>query len=129
MKQWISQPEHLATPSPIWSNDRFQRMAWQRVQTRCVHHHHHLYTSVVCCPLSQVTVSTVGLIPEIRRFVPTTRAQLAVSLHATTDEVSVVVHVQVAITGEVEYLSIHSFACLLACWAGTGPDTTSVINL
>ena len=35
----------------------------------------------------QVTVSTVGLVPEIRRFCAQSRSQLAVSLHATTDEV------------------------------------------
>lgn len=36
----------------------------------------------------QVTVSTVGLVPEMQRFSRSSRAQLAVSLHATTDEVS-----------------------------------------
>ena len=35
----------------------------------------------------QVTVSTVGLVPEIRQFCETSTSQLAVSLHATTDEV------------------------------------------
>ena len=35
----------------------------------------------------QITVSTVGLVPEIRRFATECEAQLAVSLHATTDEV------------------------------------------
>lgn len=35
----------------------------------------------------QVTVSTVGLVPEMQRFTASCRAQLAVSLHATTDEV------------------------------------------
>lgn len=35
----------------------------------------------------KITVSTVGLVPEIRRFAAESRAQLAVSLHATTDEV------------------------------------------
>jgi 23S rRNA (adenine2503-C2)-methyltransferase len=35
----------------------------------------------------QVTVSTVGLVPEMQRFTASSRAQLAVSLHATTDEV------------------------------------------
>ena len=38
------------------------------------------------CPI-QVTVSTVGLVPEIRRFCAESRSQLAVSLHATTDDV------------------------------------------
>ena len=36
---------------------------------------------------NKVSVSTVGLIPEIRALVATCSAQLAVSLHATTDEV------------------------------------------
>ncbi|MEW5306884.1 MAG: hypothetical protein WDW36_009321 [Sanguina aurantia] len=35
----------------------------------------------------KVLVSTVGLVPEIKRFVAAGRAKLAVSLHATTDEV------------------------------------------
>jgi 23S rRNA (adenine2503-C2)-methyltransferase len=35
----------------------------------------------------KVTVSTVGLVPEMQRFTASSRAQLAVSLHATTDEV------------------------------------------
>ncbi len=35
-----------------------------------------------------MTVSTVGLVPEMQRFSRSSRAQLAVSLHATTDEVS-----------------------------------------
>ncbi|EFN56750.1 hypothetical protein CHLNCDRAFT_22096, partial [Chlorella variabilis] len=35
----------------------------------------------------QITVSTVGLIPEMRRFSRESRAVMAVSLHATTDEV------------------------------------------
>ena len=35
----------------------------------------------------RVTVSTVGLVPQMRRLVGSTRTQLAVSLHATTDEV------------------------------------------
>lgn len=35
----------------------------------------------------QITVSTVGLVPEIREFVMRSKARLAVSLHATTDEV------------------------------------------
>ncbi|KAG1668029.1 hypothetical protein FOA52_006562 [Chlamydomonas sp. UWO 241] len=36
---------------------------------------------------NKITVSTVGLVPEIRAFAAAgTRAQLAVSLHATTDE-------------------------------------------
>eukprot|EP00967_Tisochrysis_lutea_P158244 scaffold322945_cov23-Tisochrysis_lutea.AAC.1 len=37
----------------------------------------------------QITVSTVGLVDEMKRFVPQSRAQLALSLHATTDEVRV----------------------------------------
>ena len=39
-------------------------------------------------PFSQrkITVSTVGLVPEIRRFTQETSAQLALSLHATTEE-------------------------------------------
>lgn len=36
---------------------------------------------------AQVTVSTVGLVPEMQEFMARSRAQLAVSLHATTDEV------------------------------------------
>ncbi|KAJ9526768.1 hypothetical protein QJQ45_017480 [Haematococcus lacustris] len=36
---------------------------------------------------NKITVSTVGLVPEIMSLVPRCRAQLAVSLHATTDEV------------------------------------------
>lgn len=35
----------------------------------------------------RVTVSTVGLVPQVRQLVASTRAVLAVSLHATTDEV------------------------------------------
>lgn len=35
---------------------------------------------------SKVTVSTSGLIPEIRRFAQASKANLAVSLHATNDE-------------------------------------------
>ena len=36
---------------------------------------------------NRVTVSTVGLIPEVQALVASSSAQLAVSLHATTDEV------------------------------------------
>lgn len=36
---------------------------------------------------NKVTVSTVGLVPQLRHFVENSPAQLAVSLHATTDEV------------------------------------------
>lgn len=36
---------------------------------------------------NKVTVSTVGLVPQLRHFVQNSPAQLAVSLHATTDEV------------------------------------------
>ena len=49
--------------------------------------------SILCHPQglqlspNRVTVSTVGLIPEMRALVATSNAQLAVSLHATTDEV------------------------------------------
>ncbi len=35
----------------------------------------------------QITVSTVGLVPEMRQFAAESRAVMAVSLHATTDEV------------------------------------------
>lgn len=44
-----------------------------------------------CCALAvlrlQITVSTVGLIPEMRQFSEQSKAVMAVSLHATTDEV------------------------------------------
>mmetsp|Transcript_28832 Transcript_28832/g.74419 ORF Transcript_28832/g.74419 Transcript_28832/m.74419 type:complete len:452 (+) Transcript_28832:65-1420(+) len=49
--------------------------------------------NIMCCPLglhvshNKITVSTVGLVDEMKRFVPQSRAQLALSLHATTDEV------------------------------------------
>lgn len=49
--------------------------------------------SILCHPRglqfspNKVTVSTVGLVPEIRTLAGSCRAQLAVSLHATTDEV------------------------------------------
>jgi len=36
---------------------------------------------------NKITVSTVGLVPFIDRFVEESRCMLAVSLHATTDEV------------------------------------------
>ncbi|KAM3570216.1 hypothetical protein VYU27_007714 [Nannochloropsis oceanica] len=36
---------------------------------------------------NQITVSTVGLVPLIDRFVEESRCMLAVSLHATTDEI------------------------------------------
>jgi adenine C2-methylase RlmN of 23S rRNA A2503 and tRNA A37 len=37
---------------------------------------------------SKITVSTVGLVPEMERFVAASPSvQMAVSLHATTDEV------------------------------------------
>ncbi len=36
---------------------------------------------------NKITVSTVGLVPEIERFAANSNAQLAVSLHAPTDEV------------------------------------------
>lgn len=36
---------------------------------------------------NKVTVSTVGLIPEMRALAATSSVQLAVSLHATTDEI------------------------------------------
>ncbi|GLC46808.1 hypothetical protein PLESTB_001801100 [Pleodorina starrii] len=36
---------------------------------------------------NKIIVSTVGLVPELRRFVASRVAKLAVSLHATTDEV------------------------------------------
>ena len=35
----------------------------------------------------QVTVSTVGLVPEIQELCAKSKVQLAISLHATTDEV------------------------------------------
>lgn len=38
-------------------------------------------------PATQITVSTVGLVPEMRQFAAESRAVMAVSLHATTDEV------------------------------------------
>lgn len=44
-------------------------------------------SALTTAPHSQITVSTVGLVPEIREFVRTSKARLAVSLHATTDEV------------------------------------------
>mgnify|MGYP007086546059 CR=1 FL=1 len=37
---------------------------------------------------NKITVSTVGLVPYIERFVQESRCMLAISLHATTDEVS-----------------------------------------
>jgi 23S rRNA (adenine2503-C2)-methyltransferase len=40
---------------------------------------------------NKVIVSTVGLVPQIRSFVARGGAKLAVSLHATTDEVRLVV--------------------------------------
>ena len=49
--------------------------------------------SILCHPQglqfspNRVTVSTVGLIPEMQALVASSSAQLAVSLHATTDEV------------------------------------------
>jgi 23S rRNA (adenine2503-C2)-methyltransferase len=49
--------------------------------------------SILCHPRGlqfspkKVTVSTVGLVPEIRALAGSCPAQLAVSLHATTDEV------------------------------------------
>jgi 23S rRNA (adenine2503-C2)-methyltransferase len=42
----------------------------------------------MCCLLCfQITVSTVGLVPEIKRFAVESKARLAVSVHATTDEI------------------------------------------
>lgn len=38
-------------------------------------------------PAPQITVSTVGLVPEMRQFSEQSKAVMAVSLHATTDEV------------------------------------------
>lgn len=38
---------------------------------------------LVASPL-QVTISTVGLVPEMRQVVARTRVQMALSLHATT---------------------------------------------
>ena len=38
-------------------------------------------------PRNKVIVSTVGLVPEIRAFRESGIAKLAVSLHATTDEI------------------------------------------
>jgi adenine C2-methylase RlmN of 23S rRNA A2503 and tRNA A37 len=35
----------------------------------------------------KITVSTVGLVPELRRLAAETSVQVALSLHATTDEV------------------------------------------
>ena len=49
------------------------------------HHSGVMLASVALC--MQVTVSTVGLVPQLRHFVQNSPAQLAVSLHATTDEV------------------------------------------
>lgn len=49
--------------------------------------------SILCHPCglqfspNKVTVSTVGLVPEIWALAGSCRAQLAVSLHATTDKV------------------------------------------
>jgi len=43
--------------------------------------------SLTCGLGAQITVSTVGLVSEMRRFAAEGQAQLAVSLHATTDEV------------------------------------------
>jgi len=50
-------------------------------------------TSIFCHPMglhmshNKISVSTVGLVPEMERFCRESSAQLAVSLHATTDEV------------------------------------------
>ncbi|GAX77170.1 hypothetical protein CEUSTIGMA_g4615.t1 [Chlamydomonas eustigma] len=41
----------------------------------------------LCLSRSKIIVSSVGLVPEIRSFLDTKKAKLAVSLHATTDEV------------------------------------------
>ena len=40
-----------------------------------------------CWVAAQVSVSTVGLVPQLRALVAASKCQLAVSLHATTDEV------------------------------------------
>jgi len=50
-------------------------------------------SSIMCHPMglhishNKISVSTVGLVPEIERFSMESEVQLAVSLHATTDEV------------------------------------------
>lgn len=48
------------------------------------------YITIVLLDLAlnhlQITVSTVGLVPELREFVQRSKARLAVSLHATTDD-------------------------------------------
>ncbi len=36
---------------------------------------------------AQITVSTVGLVPELRQLATQTSVQVALSLHATTDDV------------------------------------------
>lgn len=41
----------------------------------------------LCWVAAQVSVSTVGLVPQLRSLVAASKCQLAVSLHATTDEV------------------------------------------
>lgn len=38
-------------------------------------------------PPSKITVSTVGLVPQLREFMTTTNCELAVSIHAATDTV------------------------------------------
>lgn len=52
----------------------------------CAFTHAHIHTHSRS-PRPQVTVSTVGLVEEMRQFAATSRAVMAVSLHATTDEV------------------------------------------
>ncbi|PNH09276.1 Dual-specificity RNA methyltransferase RlmN [Tetrabaena socialis] len=46
-----------------------------------------LHNTEAVLAATQITISTVGLVPEMREVVARTRVQVALSLHATTDEV------------------------------------------
>ena len=54
----------------------------------------------------KMTVSTVGIVPEMRRLAKESKAQLAVSLHATTEEQR---------TSIIPQNRIHSLGDILAC--------------
>lgn len=62
----------------------------------------------------QVTVSTVGLVPEIHRLRGACRAQLAVSLHAASNEVRALLQ--------------SSFVCRLSCSVASRQANTGVVS-
>lgn len=71
---------------------------------------------------NKITVSTVGLVDEIRQFAARSNAQLAVSLHATTDEVRDWI---VPVNRRYDLAAL--MACLAELYPASNPDGPKVL--